>query len=108
MIGISLLTIGINGRILAFMSDTPEQAFLDRLWKLQDDAKLTDAQLAHEMGVNQSHIWRAKKDPSRTFGIKFARGAVRWRPELAFFLHPEMRIGHHDMPISSKDGEGAA
>lgn len=74
------------------MNRPREQAFLTRLWELQAEAGLSDTALARELGVNQSHIWRAKNDPSRTFGIKFALGACDRFPELRDFLFGEMPI----------------
>ena len=68
------------------------QAFLQRLWELQAEAGLSDPALAREMGVNQSHVWRAKHDPTRTFGVKFLLGACSRFPELRFVLSGDIPI----------------
>ena len=68
------------------------QAFLTRLWELQATAGLTDTALAREMGVNYSHVWRAKHDPSRMFGAKFILGACSRFPELGFVLSGDIPI----------------
>lgn len=86
------MTIGTGGCTLEGMSDPRERAFLGRLWELQADAGLTDSALAREMGVNHSHVWRAKHDPTRTFGMKFLLGACDRFPELRFYLFAESPI----------------
>jgi hypothetical protein len=68
------------------------QAFLTRLWELQDKAGLTDTALAREMGVNYSHVWRAKNDPYRPGGAKFILGACSRFPELSFVLSGDIPV----------------
>lgn len=86
------------------MNRPREQAFLTRLWELQAEAGLTDAALARELGVNQSHIWRAKNDPTRTFGIKFALGACDRFPELRTLLFGNVPIGQSNMTVGTNEG----
>lgn len=89
------------------MSTTREATFLKRLSELQQDAGMTDADLARAMGVDQSLISRVKRSDPPTFGIKFALGACDRFPELRFLLFPDVPILTSDVPVLT-DGEGAA
>lgn len=83
------------------------QAFLTRLWELQAEAGLTDAELARKMGVDPALICRAKRDTTRTVGSKFLLGAGSVFTELGFVLFPDLSIITSDMS-EIEDEEGAA
>lgn len=80
------------------------QTFLARLWELQADAGLTDADLARQMGVDQALISRAKRDHPKTVGSKFLLRAGTVFPELGFLLFPDLSNITTDMSPVKTEG----
>ena len=73
------------------------QGFLSRLWTLQADAGLSDAELARKMGVDQALVSRAKHPGTKSVGSKFLLGAGSVFPELGFLLFPDLSIIQSDL-----------
>ncbi len=102
------LTIIKSARTIGSMDqETRMQAVLTRLWELQAEAGLSDADLARRMNVDQALISRTKRRRAKTFGMKFFLGAVEVFPELGFLLSSDLSIIRSDLPIV-KDEEQAS
>ena len=79
--------------------------FLQKLWQLQRDRGLNDAELARRIGVNQSTISRMKHKERKTPGLRVALAMIREFPELAPFLTPTNLPTSQPILPSCKDAE---
>lgn len=81
------------------MSEEVTRQFLARLWVLQAERNLTDAQLAALLGCSKSYIshlrtWRRP----RRLGLDIALAAARTFPELRSFLLSELPVSNTAEP----------
>lgn len=80
------------------------QAFVKRLWELQDATHMTDAQLARRIGIHQAALSRLRNNEGHeTVGTKFLIGACSAFPELGFTLLPELQIITTPMQIDTDE-----
>lgn len=73
------------------MDDELSARFLAALWRLQDEAGLTNAQLARDLGCKRSYISRVQAvDRRSNISYGFALRAARRFPELRLLLDPDV------------------
>jgi hypothetical protein len=86
------------------MSEEVTRKFLARLWALQAEAGLSNAELAERIGCDASYIshlraWRRR----RRLGLDIALGAASVFPELrAFFLPSDFPVSNTDVPTGNE------
>lgn len=79
--------------------------FLRRLWQLQTERGLTDAELARRLGVNQSTVCRLKQGERDAPSLRVTLAMVREFPELAPFLTPtDLRTSQPILPTCKDEG----
>lgn len=87
------------------MTEDTTGKFLGRLWQLQAEAGLRDADLARILGCDPSYVRHLKAGRRKRLGLPIAlRATVRW-PELRSILVAEFPLGT-DNVRPSNDAEG--
>lgn len=89
------------------MTEESTRRFLARLWALQAEAEMTNAELSRRLGCNPSYINHLKKGrPGRgkRVGLKFALAATHEFPELASLLLADFPVGN-DTVLPGNEGE---
>ena len=86
------------------------RVFLDRLWRLQAEAGLSDPALAKELGVHHTTIYRLKQPGAARFNSKLYNAACARFPELGLAVPCDLPISTGTMRHVTDDGEseGAA
>lgn len=91
------------------MSEETTRAFLARLWEIQEQRGIRNAELARMLGISPSYVRRLKTrgDRVRRLGFSIALAAVREFPELAFFLTADLPTSQEETIISKpEEGQG--
>lgn len=87
------------------MTEETTRQFLARLWQLQAERSVKDAELARRLGISPSYVRRLKTRTNvRRLGFHIALAAVREFPELALFLTTDLPTSKPILP-TCKDNE---
>jgi transcriptional regulator with XRE-family HTH domain len=92
------------------MTEEMTRRFLTRLWELQADAGLTNAELARRLGCSASyihHIKTGRPGRGKSLGLNLVLAAVSLFPELNSFLVADLRTGNDNVPPRNECGEDA-
>ncbi len=84
------------------MDEQTTRDFLQRLWKAQNDAVVSNAELARRLDCDASYITHLKQERKRhpRLGAAFVLNAARHFPELRSFLLPaELLVGNTMVPL---------
>lgn len=82
------------------MTEETTRAFLRRLWELQAERGLRNADLARALGISASYVSRLKSRPRvMRLGYAIALAAVREFPELGIFLRSDLPEIQEDRTI---------
>lgn len=86
------------------MPEDITRAFLVRLWELQAEAGLTNAELARRLRCHRTYIRHLKTGARKRIGLDLALNAASLFPDLRrFFLSPELPTGNNPVPQSNED-----
>ena len=90
------------------MGEEISAQFLAALWRLQDEAGLTNAQLARDLGCKRSYLSRVKAGGRKSnISYEFALRAARRFPELRQLLSPDvLDVTSSVTTISGESQEG--
>lgn len=88
------------------MSEEVTRAFLARLWELQAEAGMSNAELSRRLGCHPSYIRHLKIRDRRRIGLDIALNAASLFPELRrFFLPTELPVSNTAVPESNETME---
>jgi DNA-binding transcriptional regulator LsrR (DeoR family) len=88
------------------MTEQTTREFLARLWQLQAEHGIGNAELARRLGISPSYVRRLQTRANiRRLGYAIALAAAREFPELALFLRVDLPTSQCIVPIC-KDEEG--
>jgi plasmid maintenance system antidote protein VapI len=88
------------------MSEEVTRAFLVRLWELQAEAGISNADLARRLGCHPSYIRHLKIGDRKRIGLDIALNAAKIFPELRhFFLSSELPVSNTDVPQGNETTE---
>ncbi len=88
------------------MSEETTRKFLERLWMLQEQAGLTNTQLARLIGASPSYVAHLKAGHrGKRLGLRYALMAVEQFPELRVFLTADLPTITPDVPADTQDEE---
>lgn len=109
VIGGNLALTAINsGATMKGMDERTAADFLARLWRLQSDARLSDAALARTLGYDPSYICLLKLGRRSNPSLEFVMAAARRFPPLTGFLLPsELRVSNTAVPTVNDDAAPA-
>ncbi len=88
---------------MASMNEETTREFLQRLWQAQDDAGVSNAELARRLECDASyitHLRLGRRDYPK-LGAAFVLNAARHFPDLRSFLLPaELLVGNTSVPTN--------
>ncbi len=89
------------------MSKEVTLAFLKRLWELQAEAGMSNAEVARILGCSPSYIRHMKAGrKGKQIGLSIALNAAQRFPELrSFFLPSELPVGNTDVLAGNESTE---
>lgn len=93
---------------LASMTTETTREFLQRLWALQAEAGVTNAQLARILGCGASYVRHLKAGRRKVIGLRIALAAARRFPELGVFLLAEFPVENDNAPLGNTEAEEGA